>query len=331
MSTGSVRALGLRVRQLEHEVEIARRLAGFDDGGPPRERRYRFIATETGNFPVTSLCRVCGVSRSAFYAWSRRQDRGPDEGAWDEAILANRLYDLWRTSRRRYGAPRLHAALAREGTRVSEKRVASLMAALGISGKSGRRKLKTTLRDKTRTPSADLVERRFSASAPDELHVGDITYIPTDEGFVFLASVLDVFSRRLIGWSIADHLRTELCLDALSAAAATRGQVRLAGTVFHSDHGCQYTSELFAEACHDMGITQSMGSVGDSYDNAMAESLWASLKRELVDDAHFATKQEARIAVFRWILWYNRERLHSSLGYQSPEEFEQSWSTQQAA
>lgn len=133
MSTGSVRALGLRVRQLEHEVEIARRLAGFDDGGPARERRYRFIATVTGNFPVTSLCRVCGVSRSAFYAWLRRQAGGPDEGTRDEAILANRLYDLWRRSRRRYGAPRLHAALAREGTRVSEKRLASLMAALGIS------------------------------------------------------------------------------------------------------------------------------------------------------------------------------------------------------
>ena len=327
----SVRALSLRVRQLEHEIEIKERLAGFDDGGPPKSRVYRFIASEAENFPVTTLCRVCRVSRSAYYAWSERAAAGPDPATIDEAILANRIYDLWAKSRRRYGAPRLRAALGHEDTLVSKKRVAALMSGLGICGKSGRRKFRTTVRDKTRTPARDLVERSFSADAPDQLHVGDITYIPTDEGFVFFASVLDVFSRRLVGWSIADHLRTELCLDALHAAAVTRGRIRLAGTIFHSDHGCQYTSELYAEACAALNITQSMGTVGDSYDNAMAESFWASLKRELVDDAHFSTKQEARLAIFQWIVWYNRERLHSSLGYLSPEEFEQNWITQQAA
>jgi transposase InsO family protein len=330
VSASEITKLKMRVRQLEHEVEIANRLARYDDGGPVRERVYRFIGAESANFPTTTLCRVCRVSRSAFYAWSGRGN-APDDAMLDEAQLANRIYDLWIKSRRRYGAPRLRVALAREAVFVSEKRVATLMGLLGIAGMSGRKKFRTTARDKTRSPAPDLVERRFSATAPDELHVGDITYIPTDEGFVFVASVLDVFSRRLLGWSIADHLRTELCLDALRAAVATRGCLRFSGTVFHSDHGCQYTSELFTAACRDLAITQSMGTVGDSYDNALAESFWASLKRELVDQVHFATKQEARIAVFQWIMWYNRERLHSSLGYMSPEEFEQSWNTQQAA
>ena len=140
--------------------------------------------------------------------------------------------------------------------------------------------------------------------------------------------MLDVFSRRLVRWSIADHLRTELCLDALQVASATRGRVRFVGTVFRSDHGCQYTSDDFKTLCRAMGITQSMGTVGDSYDNAMAESFWSSLKRELVDDAYFATKEDARLAIFEWVMWYNNERLHSSLGYASPQE---SWDNQEAA
>ena len=146
-----------------------------------------------------------------------------------------------------------------------------------------------------------------------------------------MASVLDVFSRRLVGWSIADHLRTELCTDALQAACASRGRLRFVGTKFHSDHGCQYTSDAFKKLCRAMGITQSMGTVGDSYDNAMAESFWSSLKRELVDDAYFATKADARLAIFEWVVWYNSERLHSSLGYASPQEFEESWDNQEAA
>jgi transposase InsO family protein len=226
------------VRQLEHEVEIADRLARYNDGGPARELRYRFINHESESFPLRTLCRVCKVSRSAYYAWSAR-GQAPDEATIEEAHLANLIYDLWKKSRRRYGSPRLTAALFRRGVKVGQKRVAALMAMLGICGKSGRKKIRTTVRDRTRKPAKDLVERDFSATRPDELHVGDISYIPTDEGFLFVASVLDVFSRRLVGWSIADHLRTELCLDALRGAAATRGCVRFAGTVFHSDHGCQ--------------------------------------------------------------------------------------------
>lgn len=325
-----VKLLSRRVAVLEAEAEIARRLAGFERCWAERERLYRFIEAEAANFSLRMLCRVCKVSRSAYYSWRAAGD-SPDEATWDEALLVDAIFETWAGSRRRYGSPRVSAALAKQGWKVNEKRVARLMAELAIAGKHGRRKLVTTRRDKDATPAPDLVERHFSAEGPDELWVGDITYVPTAEGWLFVASVLDVFSRRLVGWSIADHLRTELCLDALQAASATRGRVRFVGTVLHSDHGCQYTSDNFRHLCRAMGITQSMGTVGDSYDNAMAESFWSSLKRELVDDAYFATKEEARSAIFEWVMWYNTERLHSSLGYASPQEFEESWDNQEAA
>lgn len=325
-----LRVLARRVAQLESEAEIARRLAGFSSPGPERERIYRFIESEAANFAVRTLCRVARVSSSAYYAW-RARGEGPSDALIEEAVLANRIFDLWRRSRRRYGAPRITKALVKAGVNVNEKRVARLMAELGIAGKCGRRKLHTTWRDKNAQPAPDRVERNFTAERPDELWVGDVTYIPTGEGWLFVASVLDVCTRMLVGWSIADHLRTELCTDAMAAAAATRGRRSFSGTVFHSDHGCQYTSAEFKACCERMGIVQSMGTVGDSYDNAMAESLWSSLKRELVDDAYFATKDEARLAIFEWIAWYNTERLHSSLDYMSPREYEEFWQDQQAA
>lgn len=325
-----VARLRQQVRRLEHESEIARRLAAFDDNGPKRSRVYRFIARESENFAVVLLCRVCRVSRSAYYDWARKSD-GPSDGLVSEAHLANRIYDIWRRSRRRYGAPRVTAALWKQGHQVSEKKVARLMVELGISGICGRRKVKTTRRDRTHELAADLVERDFHADEPDELWVTDVTYIPTDEGFLYLCSILDVFSRRFLGWSLAEHLRTELCLDALEASAMVRGTSRFLGTVLHSDHGCQYTAEAFKARCKAMGIVQSMGSVGDSYDNAMIESAWSSLKRELVYETHFATREEARRAVFEWIIWYNAERLHSSISYMSPMEFEEFWNNQEAA
>lgn len=326
----SVALLGRRVAALESEAEICRRLAGFVDGGPDRERVYRFVESETGCFSVAALCRATRVSRSSYYEWRRRCE-GPSEAVVDEAYLADRIFGTWRRSRGRYGAPRVTAALRKAGVEVNEKRVARLMAEVGIAGRCGRRKVRTTWRDRRQQVAVDLVLRHFAAERPDETWVGDITYIPTGEGWLFVSSVLDVCSRMIVGWSIADHLRTELCADALHAAVAGRGRVRMDGTVFHSDHGCQYTSEEFKALSRRLGIRQSMGTVGDSYDNAMAESLWASLKRELIDDAYFSTKREARLAIFEWITWYNRERLHSSLDYQSPWEFEQAWQDQEAA
>jgi transposase InsO family protein len=325
-----VRELARRVAQLEAEAEIARRLAGFSSRGPERQRIYRFIESAAADFAVRTLCQVAKASSSAYYAWRSRGEE-PSATLIDEAHLANRIFDIWRRSRGRYGAPRVTAALLKAGVKVNQKRVARLMAELGIAGKCGRRKMRTTWPDKTAAPAADLVERDFTADAPDELWVGDITYIPTDEGWLFVASVLDVCTRSIVGWSIADHLRTELCTDAMEAAAAARGRRNFAGTVLHTDHGCQYTSDDFQKLCRLMGIVQSMGTVGDSYDNAMAESLWSSLKRELVDDSHFATKEEARLAIFEWIMWYNIERLHSSLDYMSPREYEETWHNQQAA
>jgi len=292
---------------------------------------YRFIDCQKAEFKVKTLCRVCEVATSSYYAWAAAEACGPDEATWDEAILANRVYDAWARSRGRYGVPRVTAQLWRQGTKVNHKRVGRIMAELGLQGACGRRKLRTTVRDPDAAPAPDLVRRHFTSSKPDSLWIGDLTYIPTDEGWLYLATVIDTCSRRLLGWSMADHMRTELCADALRSAGLTRGRCRFQDLTFHSDHGCQYTSGDYKKLCTLMGITQSMGTVGDSYDNAMAESFFASLKRELVDDAHYSTKQEARTAIFEWIIWYNRERLHSSIGYVPPEEFEELRGQQEAA
>jgi transposase InsO family protein len=274
---------------------------------------------------------VCEVATSSFYAWAATQVASPGEATVEEAYLANRIHDIWTESRRRYGVPRVTAQLWREGVAVNHKRVARLMCLVGAQGTCGRRKIVTTRRDPTATPSPDLVRRQFEQLALDQLYVGDVTYIPTDEGFCYLAGVLDACSRRMVGWSIAGHMRTELVADALRMAALTRGTDTLAGVIFHSDHGCQYTAGEYRDLCAELRITQSMGSVGDSYDNAMAESAWASLKRELVYETHFRTIEEARVFVFEWILWYNRTRLHSSLGYVPPVEFEEQLRARHAA
>ncbi len=222
--------------------------------------------------------------------------------------------------------PRIKHSLVKQGIHISKKTIARLMQQINIAGICAKKnRTYTTESDPNNQLAKDLVERNFKANRPNELWVGDITYIPTDQGNLYLASVIDVFSRRLIGYSIADHMRTSLCLDALTATQRSRAKSKFSNTIFHSDHGSQYSSGDFKRYLKLMGVTLSMGSIGDSYDNSLAESFWASLKREVVNRKKFSTKNQARTTIFEWFVWYNKQRLHSSIDYLSPEEFEQKW------
>ena len=281
--------------------------------------RFRFIAAEKAHHSVARLCQALHVSRSGFYAWLGRQ---PSARARADAALTEQIAAIHHESRGTYGAPRVHAELAdAHGIRCGRKRVARLMRAAGLAGVSRRRTVRTTRRDDGGEVSTDLVHRSFTASTPNRLWVADITYLPTWQGFLYLAVVLDAFSRRVVGWAMADHLRTELVADALDMALWNRRPP--AGVIHHSDHGCQYTSLAFGSRCRRAGITLSMGSVGDCYDNAMAESFFASLECELIDRSRWRTHTEARMAVFDYIEgFYNPPRRHSALAYLSPAEYE---------
>ncbi len=268
------------------------------------------------------MCRMFGVSSSGYYAWN---SRAPSARSIRDAELTARIRHYHARSRGAYGAPNIHEDLRDEGIRIGKKRVARLMKADGLRGVCRRKWVTTTTRDANAQPSADLVQRQFVADGPNKLWVADITYIPTWAGFLFLAVVLDAFSRKIVGWAMAEHLRTELVLAALNMAL---GQRRPREVVHHSDHGTQYTSIAFGLRCKEAGVRPSMGSVGDAYDNAMCESFFATLECELLDRRRFATKAEARIAVFEFIeAWYNLARRHSSLGRISPIEFERRYST----
>jgi putative transposase len=263
------------------------------------------------------MCRVFGVSPSGFYAWNGRP---PSAHAIRDAQITARIREFHARSRGAYGAPNIHEDLRDVGIRVGCKRVARLMKADGLKGVCRRKWVVTTTRDADSTPAADLVQRQFVADAPNRLWVADITYIPTWAGFLYLAVVLDAFSRRIVGWAMAEHLRTELVLTALNMAL---GQRRAKGVVHHSDHGTQYTSIAFGLRCQEAKVRPSMGTVGDAYDNAMAESFFATLECELLARRRFPTKAEARMAIFEFIEgWYNPTRRHSSLGRISPMEFE---------
>ncbi len=270
-------------------------------------------------YPVATMCRLLGVSASGYYAW---QGRAPSARDQSDAALLERIREFHLISRGTYGAPRIHAELADQGHAVSRKRIARLMRNAGLAGVSRRKGRRTTLRDARARAAPDLVERDFAAEAPDQLWVADITYIPTWAGFLYLAVVLDAFSRRIVGWAMATHLRAHLVLDALDMALWQR---RPDGVIHHSDQGSQYTSIAFGARCRQAGVRPSMGSVGDCYDNAMCESFFATLECELLDRHRFRTQAEARMAVFEFIEgWYNPRRRHSAIGYLSPINYERS-------
>ena len=271
---------------------------------------------------VATMCRVLGVSSSGYYAWRHRPLSARTRA---NVELTAQIQVIHRESRGTYGAPRIHAELVAAEVPVGRKRVARLMRGAGIRGVSRRKAFTTTVRDAGARPAPDLVERQFTATGPDRLWVADITYVPTGAGFLFLAVVLDAWSRRIIGWAMDTHLRTDLVLAALNMALTQR---RPTEVIHHSDHGCQYTSLAFGGRCREAGVRPSMGSVGDAYDNAMCESFFATLECELLDREHFRTQADARLAVFDFIEgWYNPRRRHSSLDYLSPTSFEQSHRT----
>ena len=268
-------------------------------------------------YSVRRMCSLLGVSPSGYYAW--RQRAQPSATHTDEQ-LREQIRAIYERSRGTYGSPRIHAELAATGTHVSRKRVARLMREQGWVGASRRRRVSTTVRDGKARPAPDLVNRDFSSPERDRLWVADITYIPTAAGFLYLAVVLDVWSRRVVGWSMATHLRTQLVLAALDMALEQR---RPREVIHHSDQGSQYTSIAFGQRCQQAGVRPSMGSVGDCFDNALCESFFATLECELLERHRFKTPQEARGAVFEFLEgWYNRHRRHSALGYLSPAEFE---------
>jgi putative transposase len=257
------------------------------------------------------------VSPSGDYAW---QDRPLSARAKADADLQRQIAAIHTRSQGTYGAPRIHAELAAEGTRVGRKRVARLMRRAGLCGVSRRKGIRTTLRAKGASSAPDLVKRQFVADAPDRLWVADITCVPTWAGFLFLAVVIDAFSRRVVGWAMATHLRTELVLEALNMALWQR---RPQGVIHHSDHGAQYTSLAFGNRCRQAGIRPSTGSVGDCFDNALCESFFSTHECELLNRCRFQNQVEARMAIFRYIEgWYNPHRRHSALGYESPLNYE---------
>jgi putative transposase len=267
--------------------------------------------------PAAVMCRTLGVSESGYHAW---RTRPPSRRARRDAELTTLIRAAHDDSKGIYGAPNIHRELRDQGVRVGKKRVARLMRKASLVGVTRRRFCVTTQRDENARRAPDLVDRNFTADGPNKLWVSDITYIPTWAGFLYLAVVLDAWSRRIVGWAMATHLRTELVLDALNMAITQRRPVNV---IHHSDQGCQYTSVAFGKRCREADVRPSMGSVGDAYDNAMCESFFASLECELLQRTKLKTQTEARMAVFQYIEgWYNPRRRHSGLDYQSPISYE---------
>jgi putative transposase len=288
---------------------------------------FRFIAEKKAEHSVKTLCRLLGVSRSGFHAWQRR---APSSRDLADAWLCEQVRQIHAESRGTYGARRVHAALRHRGVRVGRKRVERLMRLLGLSGLVPKRYRRTTIRVPGVRVADDLVDRDFAPAGPNELWVADIKYVRTWQGWLYLGAVMDCYSRRIVGWSMRPDLESELVVDALEMAIARR-QPR-PGLVHHSDQGSQYVSLRFGERCREIGIHRSMGSKGDCFDNAVAESFFATLEKDLLRRHSFPTRQEARTAVFDYIeAFYNPIRLHSTLGYLSPAAYEKITKEQKAA
>ncbi len=278
---------------------------------------FRFIEAERANYPVSLLCRVLEVSRSGYYAF---KGRPPSRRSLGDAALTERIRDAHHRSRRTYGYPRVHAELRSLGVECGRRRVARLMREAGLRGCMRGKRMSTTRRDDGAPPAPDLVGRRFIAAAPNRLWVADITYLPTREGFLYLAFILDACSRRVVGWAMSTRLGAELVADALRMALRRRRPP--SGVVHHSDRGTQYTSLSFGERLEEAGVFPSMGRVGSALDNAMAESFVSTLKAEMGVRV-FAGREAARVAAFDYIEgFYNPSRRHSSIGYVSPAEYE---------
>ena len=267
--------------------------------------------------PVRRMCSLLGVSPSGYYAWLERSLSARERA---DRELRDRIVEVHSRSRGTYGAPRVHAELAAHGVSVGRKRVARLMRQARIQGVHRRRKVSTTRRNPESVAAPDLVRREFTATAPDDVWCADITYVPTQAGFLYLAVVIDVWSRRVVGWSMRDDMATPLVTDALDMAIEQRKPERV---IHHSDRGSQYTSAAFRTRCEQAGIAVSMGRRGDAYDNAVAESFFASLETELLARYSFPNRNQARSAVFDYIEgFYNPNRRHSAIGYNSPADYE---------
>jgi putative transposase len=273
------------------------------------------------------MCRVLGVSRSGYYAWRTRE---PSKRARENEMLNQKIVEIHEQSRGTYGSPRVTEELEAHGFKVDRKRVARRMAELGLSGD-----LKPKFRNADSEPTAEIatnvLERQFGVDEPDRVWVSDITYVWTAVGWLYLAVVLDLYSRRVVGWAMADHMRAELVLEALSAALGSR-EPSDAGLLFHSDQGSQYTATRVREALDDAGITCSMSRRGNCWDNAVAESFFATLKREHVYRTIFLTREIATTSIAEWIeVFYNGQRRHSTIGYCSPVEYERTYYSEIAA
>jgi len=280
--------------------------------------RYRFIEAEKAHYAISTLCRVMKVSRAAFYIWTRGL---LSERARIDVALRERIVLIHAENYQAYGAPRVHAELRADGVRVSRKRVTRLMRLAGIAGWT-RRKFRGRPTAIPFPPLPDLVQRDFQPTAMNQLWCADITYIRTWEGWLYLAVVMDCFSRRIVGWAVAAHLRTELVIEALEMAVTHRQPAP--GVIYHSDRGCQFTSMAFGTALRDSGLIQSVGRPASCWDNIVAESFFATFKKELIYRHTWPHRGETQHAIFKYIeLFYNRRRLHSTLGYLSPLDFEQ--------